>query len=96
LKEDLKPIFFKLFHEIQRRERRLKQFYEASIILIAKLDKETTQNENCTSISLMNIDSKIANKILAIEFYSTSNSLYTTIKLVSFQGYKNASTYTNQ
>jgi hypothetical protein len=44
----------------------------------------------------MNIDSKIANKILAIEFYSTSNSLYTTIKLVSFQGYKNASTYTNQ
>ena len=38
-------------------------FYEASIILISKLDKDTTK-ENYRSIFLMNIDVKVFNRIL--------------------------------
>ena len=39
-------------------------FYEASIILIPKPDKDTTKKENFRTISLMIIDVKILNKIL--------------------------------
>ena len=39
-------------------------FYEATITLIPKPDKDITKKENYSSISWMNLDAKILNKVL--------------------------------
>ena len=65
LKEKLIPILHRLFQKIQEDERLPNSFYEASIILIQKPDKDITKKENYKAISLMNRSTKILNKILA-------------------------------
>ena len=45
-KEELTPILHRLFPKIQEEGRLQNSFYEPSIILIPKLEKDTTKKEN--------------------------------------------------
>ena len=80
-REDQMPSLLKLFQKIEEEGALPNSLYKATITKIEKPDKDNTQKENCRPISLMNIDAKILDKILAIEFSSTSKSSYTTTKL---------------
>ena len=58
-------ILLTLFQTTEEKGTLSNSFYEATITLIPKPDKDTTQKENYRQTSLMNIDVKILNKILA-------------------------------
>ena len=62
---EITPILHRLFQKFQEDGRLRNSFYEANIILVPKPDKDITKKENFRPISLINIDSKILNKILA-------------------------------
>ena len=64
-REELTSSFLKLFQNIAERGTLLNSLNEAIITLIPKPDKDVTKKKYYRRISLMNIDAKILNTILA-------------------------------
>ena len=64
--KEVTPILLQLFQKVAEEGKLLNSLYEATITLIPNPDKDATKRENYRPISLMNIDAKILNKILAI------------------------------
>ena len=63
--EEFIPNLLNHFQKVEKERTLPKTFYNATITLIPKPDKDTTRKENYRLISLMNIEAKMLNKFLA-------------------------------
>ena len=71
------PILLKLFQKVAEEGTFPNSFYEATIILIPKPEKDNTKNENYMLISLLNIDAKILKKIFSKQNSATHQKAHT-------------------
>ena len=71
-------------------------FYEATITLIPKPDKNTPEKRKLKPISLMNVDEKILNKILANHIQTHIKRIIHHDQVRFIQGCKDSLIYTNQ
>ena len=95
-REELTPILLQLFQKIAEEGKLPNSFYEVTITLTSKPDKDATKKENYRPISLMNIDAKILNKILANRIHNILKRLYIMTKWALSQECKDSLISANQ
>ena len=95
-REKVTPILLKLFQEIQKEGRVPNSFYEASMILNPKWDKDTTEKEHYRPVSLMNIEMEILEKILANEIQQHIKNIIRHDQVDSFQVPKDGTIFPDQ
>lgn len=59
------PLLLKLLQKIETESRLSNSFYEVTVTILPKPQKDPKKKENCTSISLINIDIKVLTEIFA-------------------------------
>ena len=84
-----------MFHTIETEGTLPNSFYEPIVSLTPKPQKDLVKKQNYRPISLMSIDAKILNKILANRIQEHIKILSTMIKLVSLLRCRDGSTYEN-
>jgi hypothetical protein len=94
-KEYLIPTLLKVFHKIETEGTPLNSFYVATITLIPKPQKDPTKKANFRPTSLMNIDAKILNKILANSIQEHIKTIIHPDQAASSQGYRDGLIYEN-